>query len=272
VGVDGKSLGPLKGIDLSRAGVFVCSDGALPAVFSRVRLTLAPGLEVQGEVVRHVDAAQAKAWNLPPGFGVQFVNVSAPQKDAITRLSQGLEVTSSSDDALAEPTLGRFEGRQAGDPFALLGLSPDASFDESRAKGREAIKSLEKLHELNLSPARRGLLTSVLPKVKDAVAQLTSPARRAALDAQRKNFHGVARCLSAGLTVTELEELRAGYCREHPGAELQAREKLAQVSTHESQGRLPLAVTALEEALALDPLNLAYHQKYASLRRRVPQP
>ena len=272
VGVDGKSLGALTGIDLSRAGVFVCSGGALPAVFSRVRLTLAPGLEVQGEVVRHVDTAQAKAWNLPPGFGVQFVNLSGPQKDGIARLSQGLEVTSSSDDALAEPTLGRFEGRQGGDAFSLLGLPPDVSFDESRARGREAITSLEKLLELNLSPSRRGLLTALIPKVKDAVATLTSPARRAALDAQRKNFHGVARCLSAGLTVTELAQLRAVYCREHPGTELQAHQKLAQVSAHEAQGRLAQAVTALEEALALDPLNLAYHQKYASLRRRVPHP
>ncbi|MBI5548657.1 MAG: protein kinase, partial [Deltaproteobacteria bacterium] len=79
--------------DLSRAGLFVRADPPLPELMCRVKLALLHpqrAVELEADVVRHIDAAQAKAWNLPgPGFAVQFVGVQPALRQALTRMVEG---------------------------------------------------------------------------------------------------------------------------------------------------------------------------------------
>src|SRR5689334_2030234 len=66
---------------------------SMPTLMSRVKLRIeATGghLDVEADVVRHITADQAAAWKMEPGFGVQFAQVSAAVRDALSRLLQGL--------------------------------------------------------------------------------------------------------------------------------------------------------------------------------------
>src|SRR5690606_4412242 len=73
--------------DLSRAGTFVCTEGALPPLRSRVALTLElrdRHLLCTGEVVRHVTPAQASLWGMRAGFAVQFTDLPTEARDALS--------------------------------------------------------------------------------------------------------------------------------------------------------------------------------------------
>ncbi|MFL5356614.1 serine/threonine-protein kinase [Archangium sp.] len=75
--------------ELSRGGVFMCCAQPFPPLFTRLSFTLQIGgeeLECVGEVVRHVDLAQARAWRMSPGVGLQFLNPSPRLRDFLTRL------------------------------------------------------------------------------------------------------------------------------------------------------------------------------------------
>jgi serine/threonine-protein kinase len=78
--------------DLSRAGTFLCTEGELPPLRSRVALTLElrdRSLPCSGEVVRHIPQAQAAKWGMRAGFAVQFTGLSAEARDILARLVQG---------------------------------------------------------------------------------------------------------------------------------------------------------------------------------------
>ncbi len=87
-------------------------------------------------------------------------------------------------------------------------------------------------------------------------------------DAEAGNFRGVARCISAGLTVTVLEEHRARFLGRHPGADAKAHVQAAAARGFESSGQRAQALEAYERALELDPLNLALQQRFWALRQR----
>ncbi len=75
--------------ELSKGGLFMCCAEPFPRLFNRLEFTLLlAGEEVQcaGEVVRHVDSAQARAWGMSPGVGVQFINPSAQLRELIHRV------------------------------------------------------------------------------------------------------------------------------------------------------------------------------------------
>jgi len=76
--------------ELSRGGLFMCCADPFPRLFNRLEFTLLLAgelVECAGEVVRHVDAAQARTWGMPStGVGVQFVNPSARLCDLIRRV------------------------------------------------------------------------------------------------------------------------------------------------------------------------------------------
>ena len=82
------------------------------------------------------------------------------------------------------------------------------------------------------------------------------------------NFRGVARCIAAGLTVTELEKARAVFLKSHPGAESQSHVKFVTGNAYEQNHQMLRAVECYEEALKLDPLNLRYQQRYWGLKRK----
>jgi serine/threonine protein kinase len=75
--------------ELSRGGLFMCCAEPFPRLFTRLEFTLLlAGEEVEcaGEVVRHVDSVQARAWGMPQGVGVQFINPSARLRELIHRV------------------------------------------------------------------------------------------------------------------------------------------------------------------------------------------
>jgi len=65
------------GVELGRGGLFLHCAEPFPPLFTRLSLTLWLGGEevpCEGEVVRHVDAAHARVWEVSPGIGVQLVS------------------------------------------------------------------------------------------------------------------------------------------------------------------------------------------------------
>ncbi len=276
--LDGQSLGAIKCQDISKGGCFLCTEGPVPALFVRVKVTfpVAGDLECVGEVVRHVTREQASAWGMLPGFGVQFATLSAAQKEALGRVVQGLPAAqaalpprSDTDDPFAEEVLSQFRKRINGDHYVMLNLMQDAELSEVRARGREARRNLEGLAARTLSIEQKAQLQAALSKVQAAVETLGTAHTRLGFDAQRGNFKGAARCIAAGLTVTEIDVVRAHFLSTHLGAEAKAHVKFVGGNAYETSNQVLKAIEHYEEALTLDPLNLRYQQRYWALKRRV---
>jgi hypothetical protein len=276
---EGRSV-ELPCMDVSRGGLFLCSSGDLPAIFSRVKLVLnlADGpLPCTGEVVRHVTSEQARAWNMSPGFGVQFVEVDATFKDRIGRFVHGLPPAkavavpvTAEDDRDAEVQLEYYRKRINGDHYVVLSLEPDVEFSEVRQRGREVERELAALKARRLSPKQTAQVVHALEKVQQAVDVLGHAPKRVVYDGNRGNYRGVGRCIAAGLTVTELEALRKDYLIAHASSEAAARIHFTTATAWESHGNTAMALGEYEQALAMDPLNLSFHQRYWTAKRKNP--
>ncbi len=274
-----KDAARLRCHDLSRGGVFLVTEGPLPPVFTRLKLLIeVPGqdVEIAAEVVRHVSPEQAKAWNMPAGFGVQFLELTAEKKDVLARVVKGLPLAPQSavaptptDDAEAEKVLTFFRKRIKGDHYVVLAVSSDAELGDVRQRAREAKRELEGLKARPISDPQRAQVDSALERIEQALAVLGQPRPRAEFDAARGNYQGIAKCLSAGLTPTELEALRKRFLAANPRAETTARIHFATGVAWEAQAASGKALEELQKALALDPLNLEYHTRYWGLKRRA---
>ena len=269
--------------DLSRGGLYVVEAGLLPKIFSRIRLCLDyPPTQAlcEADVVRVVPAEQAKAWCMSPGYAVQFVKPPALFREALAALLEGREVPRALserpawmpplEDPDAERILGLYEKRvKQDDPYGVLMLGPDAEFPEISLRGREARKELEALAERQLASSQAERLERVLEAVVQRLDQIATPPKRAEYDAETGNFRGIARCLSAGLTVTALEAVREAFLERHPKTEANAYIALASGKAWESKGETGEAIKEYERALSLDPLNLSFHQRYWTLKRKT---
>jgi serine/threonine protein kinase len=265
--------------DLSRNGVFLCTGGPLPALRSRLSLTLElreQPLTCEGEVVHHVPEAQASAWGTRAGFAVQFLNLPSEARERLARALQGrlapVQTPSSKppleDDAEAGAVLGPLAKAPLADPYALLSLPLDAPFDDVRQQARHLLRTLEPLAARPLSTRQTKELNEARVRVEKAGELLGHPRQRIEHDAWRGNFAGVARCISSGLTASDIEALRTRFLQAHPGAEARERIHATTASAWESQGNLSLALAEYEKALAAVPLNLALQQRYWSLKQR----
>jgi serine/threonine-protein kinase len=279
----GQEMARLRCVDVSRGGVFLCAEGALPPVFSRVKLALELEgnlLKCEAEVVRHVSPEQAKAWNMSPGFGVQFVDTAPSFREAIARALQGMPVPAKpapaartvDDDAAAEPLLEYYRRRVSGDHYVVLSMAADSEIADLRARARDARRDLESLRLRRLSPRQEGQVLTALERLGAATEVLGTAQRRAEYDAHRGNFKGVARCISAGLTVSDLESLRGAYLSSHRGSDSRAQIHFSTGQAWETKESFDEALAEFERALALDPLNLRFHQRYWALKRRVAGP
>ncbi|MGO8971039.1 MAG: protein kinase domain-containing protein [Myxococcaceae bacterium] len=267
--------------DLSRGGLFICLDGALPAPFTRLRLSLqAPAGEMaDAEVVRQVTAEQASGWGMEPGVAVQFISPGRGFKEALARRMEGCAPSEHPEtaaaerlDTLCERTLVGWRPRLDKSPYTVLGCSQEADFPDIRTRLRTARAELEGLRERELAPSQRRELERVLARLLESGEALSTPARRAETDAALGNWRGVARCISAGLTVTELDAHRERYLKAHPGADARAHVHRVAGRAWEGKSGAMQAVEEYERGLQLDPLNLALHQAYWALKRRAPTP
>ncbi|HEX8824954.1 MAG TPA: serine/threonine-protein kinase, partial [Archangium sp.] len=268
--------------DLSRGGMFLCTSKDLPPLLSRLELALEHPTEglltCAGEVVRHVKSEEARPWGMAPGFGVQFVEPSLAFKAAVAHLLLGQPLHTlrpprdPAADAEAEQVLAPYDTRDIEDLYAFLALPPDVGCEEVRLRARRAQHALERLRESPVSPTLRAKVDAVLERVRKAGDTLGQPPRRAAHDAERGNFLGVARCLAAGLTVSQLEELRRDFLARRPHTEQHLRVHLATARAHVEGGMLAQAREALERALVLDPLSLELHRQYRALSQSLSRP
>lgn len=268
--------------DVSRGGLFICMEGAQPPPFARLRLSLqAPAGEwVEAEVVRQVTAEQAAAWGMDPGVGVQFLSPSRPFKEALAERMEGRRpsdlagATAAPErlDTPAEKALAALRPKLDQNPYALFGCAPDADFPDIRTRVRLARAEVEALKARELAPSQARELERVLARLQEAGDAICTPARRADTDADMGNWRGVARCIAAGLTVTELDARRVRYLRAHPGADARAHVHRVAGKAWEGKSATTRAVEEYERGLQLDPLNLALHQAYWALKRRSPTP
>ncbi len=265
--------------DVSRAGCFVCSTGTLPRVFSRVKVTLPSVGALLGDVVRHVTVDQAAAWNMPQGFGVQFVNVKPEQREGLDRLTHSLPVAptepqppvSQADDPLVEKLLADVRKRIQGDHYVVLGLPPDADIPLVKSRGRELSSQLGELGKRQVSDGQLKQIAAAQDRLRQAVEVLGNPVKRAEFDGLRFNWKGVLVCLSAGLRATELEEIRKRFLKANDGTEARVSLHLMTVDAHERDGHIADAFRLVEHALNIDPLNLALHHRRKALLKRTPQ-
>lgn len=270
---------------LSAGGLFVCTEDAPPPLLAAVKLVLSlPGgdLTVDAEVVRQVDAAQARAWRMSPGFGVQFVRVPPDFRQRWAALSQPAvrsapaaagpggspRASNAKDEAEIEEQLQLWRRRLSGNAYQVLGVTMEAEFSEIRRKARQALEGLEKLRERPLNVKQRGQLEAAIDRVNGALYALGTPARRADTDAALGNPRGIARCLGAGLTVTDLEASRRRHLADHRTHEANALVHAKSAQAWAAAGDLAQARAAMERALSLDPCNLTYHQRYEAIRAR----
>ncbi len=274
--LDGGAVGTLQCTDISKGGMFLSTAGAMPAVFSRVKVVVpsAGNLSLLAEVVRHVPPDQAKAWGMSPGFGVQFLDMTPSLRDDVTRLMQGLPVQSRPSAASApkkslDSVIAHYRDKLNDDHYGVLELPPTASMDEVRARAAADEQRLLELSGKTLAGPQAAQLGAALARVRDAAAALSTPAARARYDANRGNWHGIARCMVSGLGPLDLERIRQEYLAEHPTAAGSAHVKFLASKGYEQQGQLTEALSACESALRIDPLNLQLHQRYAALAKKL---
>jgi serine/threonine protein kinase len=176
------------------------------------------------------------------------------------------------DDPLAEALLNMLLRRMSSDPYVVLSLPQDATTDGVRQSIHNVRRNLESIAARPLSARQHKDLTELSSRIEKSVNLLALPRQRLEHDAWRGNYAGVAQCFSSELTTSELESLRGRYLLAHPGAEVRERMHASTAASWEGQGEIARALTAYEEALGVDPLNLQLHQRYWSLKRRDPRP
>jgi serine/threonine-protein kinase len=266
--------------ELTRGGAFLRTEGTLPALRSRVPLTLElrdRKLPCLAEVVHHITPAQASTWKMRPGFAIQFVELSAEAREVLARLAQGQTPPPpapkvSQDDPQADTMLGLLYRRMRNDPYSLLCLPLDASFEDIRKNARSTLRYLETVDARALSPRQVEDVREMRSKVEKAAEVLGHARQRIEHDAWRGNFAGVARCISSGLSATEIEILLERFLEDHPGAEAIEHVHTRTGAAWEGQGRMDLALGEYERALRANPLRLKLQQRYWALKQRGVKP
>jgi serine/threonine-protein kinase len=277
VSVAGAAPAGLPVVEITRGGIFLRAEKALPPLRTRVKLALSHAslrakLELEGEVVRHLSPAEAAAWRTAPGFAVQFTNPSPEARAAIGALADELRRDTPPPAAPPSPAatdarLALLEARKGDTHYAFLAIPPDAEFAEIRRAIRAAREELEALRARPLAPSHPSRATVLLARVEAAQDALGTPAARLAYDARRGNFGGVGRCLAAGIPTPLVEARRRELLAEKPERAAEAQRQLARAEVARKLGNADAAAQAYEAALAADPLDLAAHEAYAALRR-----
>jgi serine/threonine-protein kinase len=262
-------------VDLSKGGVYVLEDGKLPALMSclRIALEFPPLTACDAEVVRTLTPDEAQRIGMRGGYALQFLSPSKEFRAAVTERLSGRARPSGRqpelDNPVAERALRRHADRPLSDPYALFGLPKDTESSRINQEARRIQRELEGLLQERLSPAQRERVEQLIAQVEAAREKVSSPRRRVGHDGRTGNFRGVARCLAAGLTVTELEAERARLLAERPGGEARAQIAFVSGKAWEAKGQLGEAEKEYEKALMLDPLNISFHQRYWGLRKKV---
>jgi len=258
-------------VELTRAGLFLRADAALPPLLSRVKVKLehrslrAP-LTLAAEVVRHVSPAEAAAVQMVPGFALQAVELTPELRAALTDLADlarpPAAVPRAPTAAEVDARLGALEARARTDPYALLGVAPDVEFSAIRRAAGTLRDELELLRTRPLAPAHPGRAVALLARVEVAMGLVGSAAPRLAHDARSGNWRGVRRCLKAGVPEALVQARREALLAADPARKAEAERQLARARVAHKLGNADAAAAAFEAALRADPLDLAAHQAF----------
>jgi eukaryotic-like serine/threonine-protein kinase len=272
----------LRSTDVSRGGMFLHTEGPFPSMFARfkVALLLPDGeFPLKVEVVRQVTLEQSRAWGMAVGFGVQFIELTPAQRDDLGNLMKGLPRFQSSvqrpdekDDPKVEEVLSAYKKRISGTHYDLLAVFEDVDFADVRQRVREAKKVIAELRGKAPSGRQSEQLDSLDKRFDEAALVIGHPKNRLDYDSARSNWKGVARCIAGGVSVSDLDQARRKFLASHERVEGTAHLHYTTASAWESQKEFLRAQQEFERALALDPLNLTYHQRYQALRRVMTAP
>ncbi len=273
--------------ELTPGGVQFAAGEPFPSLRARARVHLRFGaveFDCEAEVVRHVKEEQAHAWNMKPGFGVQFLWPSQQARDAYASLRamipsselrpepMGRQMTvavEAKDDPEVVAELKALRERGGGaDPYALLQLDPACGGLQIREAAEALCRKLEALQQRKLGTEQARELRQAIRRVVSAGRLLGSVPLRAAHDGERGNYRGVARCITEGLSTMELDALRQALAAKQPERSVRALEYSNAAGRLEAAGRIGRALIQLEGALRLDPLSLELHRWYWSLRSK----
>lgn len=266
----GLGLQPVFINDVSEEGLRIAWDGTLPRLGARLELELSLNgwvLATTGDVVRLLPSAETRTWGGRQGYILQF---SEPSEDLRRMIAQALAPPSA--DPQPDEELAKLLARAATcsqDPYSLLAVHPHADFAEVLRRVALAERRLEPFWQRPLPAEQRQALEALQGKLEVARRTLGEPLARARFDASRGNFHGVARCLVAGVSPASLAKLRQAFLATRPNAEPRARSLFDKGILLEAQNVLDEALARYTEALRVDPLNLALHRYYHSLARRL---
>lgn len=275
----GDTTRPLLAVEVTRGGIFLGAETDLPPLFSRVALTLShpslrTRLELNGEVVRHVSAAEAGRWHMVPGFAVQLVELTPERRAAITDLVEATRGAPPAAQAPATPRtseaqLRELEERPAATHYSFLGLPLDAEFAEIRKSAREVRARLEAIRARPEALDQHARATALLARLDVAQHALSVPAERLVYDSGRGNYLGVARCMAAGVPQAVIVGRRREYLARHADRERAAQGHLARAQVARKMQNRAAAIAAYEAALAADPLDLATLEAYVAYRRQA---
>ena len=279
----GDTVRKLTAVEVTRGGLFLGAESDLPPLFSRVSLSLThpslkARLELTGEVVRHVSAAEARSWHMAPGFAVQLLELTPEARAALTDLAEATRAAAAPSAPGAAPPapppsfavlLRELEERPASLHYGLLGLPLDAEFAEIRKSTRELRTRLEAIRARPEAPDQHQRSSALLARLELAQHALSIPAERLVYDAGRGNYLGVARCKAAGVPQALIEGRRREYLERYPEQAKAAQSHLARARIASKLKNHAAAVAAYEAALTADPLDLATLEAYVAYRRQV---
>jgi eukaryotic-like serine/threonine-protein kinase len=275
----GDATRQLVAVEVTRGGLFLGAEADLPPLFSRVALSvshpaLRTRLELSGEVVRHVSAAEAARWHMAPGFAVQLVELTPERRAAVTDLveaTRGAPATATQAPATrtCAEQLRELEERPVSTHYAFLGLPLDAEFAEIRKAARELRTLLEAIRSRPEAPDHHARATALLARLDVAQHALSVPAERLVYDSGRGNYLGVARCVAAGVPQAVIVGRRREYLARHADRERAAQGHLARSQVARKMKNHAAAIAAYEAALTADPLDLATLEAYVAYRRQA---
>jgi hypothetical protein len=271
VAVPGAAPVALPLVELTRAGLFLRTEGTPPPLLARVKVTLshrslrAP-LALSAEVVRHVGAADAAAMRMAPGFALQAVELTPEVRAALAELADLVRAPTDPGRARTaagvDARLDALEARAGADPYALLGVAPDVEFSAIRRAGAALREELELLAAKPLAPAHPGRAAALLGRLDAALATVGMAAPRIAHDARAGNWRGVRRALAAGVPEALVAARREALLQAEPARRAEAERQLARARVAQKLGNTAAAAAAFEAALRADPLDRAAHEAF----------
>jgi serine/threonine-protein kinase len=267
---EGRGLLPVFVNDVSQEGLRIACDGPLPRLGARLEVELSLNgwvLACTCDVVRLLPSEEARTWGGRQGYILHF---SEPSDDVRRLIAQALAPPPA--EPSPDPELAQLLSRAAAcsqDPYTLLAVHPHSDFAEVMRRVVQAERRLEPFWQRSLPAEQRQALEALRVKVDTARKTLSEPLARARFDASRGNFHGVARCLAAGVQLNAVERLRQAFLAARPDAESRARAIFDEGILLEAQNVLDGALARYAEALRVDPLNVTLHRYYQSLIQRM---